>query len=121
MTVDKNNLRNLYITLLEEDIIKEIAIIKNIDNRIAMEKYYNSKLCQQINSGEYNIEYMDSKYLANDLIENEPELFKISMEDMLGCMRGKFKMANDFDEPLEDFKEYMYTDEELENIKNDIK
>jgi hypothetical protein len=24
-----------------------------------------------------------------------------------GCMKGTFKMANDFDEPLDDFKEYM--------------
>jgi hypothetical protein len=24
-----------------------------------------------------------------------------------GCMKGMFKMAPDFDEPLEDFKEYM--------------
>ena len=73
--VDKNELRDVYITLLEEDIIKEISAIKKIDNRIAMEKYYGSKLCQQIGSGEIGIEYMDYKYLANDLIENESELF----------------------------------------------
>ncbi len=24
-----------------------------------------------------------------------------------GCMKGVFKMKNDFDKPLEDFKEYM--------------
>lgn len=24
-----------------------------------------------------------------------------------GCMKGTFKMSTDFDEPLEDFKEYM--------------
>jgi len=75
MTVEKNELRNIYITFLEEDIIKEVAILLNVDNRIAMEKYYNSRLCQEIGSGEYGIEYMDSKYLASDLIENEPELF----------------------------------------------
>ena len=78
MTVDKNDLRNTYLTFLEEDIIKELALILNIDNRLAMEKYYKSRLCQEIGSGEYGIEYMDCKYLANDLIENEPELFKIS-------------------------------------------
>jgi len=73
--VDKKKLREIYITFLEEDIIKRLAEVKNIDNRIAMEIYYNSKLCQQISSGEYGIEYMDFRYLANDLIENEPELF----------------------------------------------
>jgi len=32
---------------------------------------------------------------------------KMSREEMFGCMRGQFKMADDFDAPLEDFKEYM--------------
>ena len=75
MPVDKKDLRNTYIIFLEDDIIKELAAIKEMDKRIAMDIYYRSRLCQQIDSGEYGIEYMDSKYLANDLIENEPELF----------------------------------------------
>ena len=76
MAIDKKELRDVYITLLEEDIIKEIAAVKGIDNRTAMEKYYKSKLCRQIGNGEYGIEYMSYKYLANDLMENEPELFE---------------------------------------------
>ena len=32
---------------------------------------------------------------------------KMTRESMLGCMRGQFNMADDFDAPLEDFKEYM--------------
>ena len=75
MAVDKRELRDVYITFLEEDIIKELAAVKSIGNRAAMEKYYSSRLCQQIGSGEYGIEYMDYKYLVNDLIENEPDLF----------------------------------------------
>jgi hypothetical protein len=74
MTVDKNDLRSAYIPRLEEDIIKELAAILDVDNRIAMAVYYKSEICQQIGSGEYGIEYFDYKYLANDLIENEPEL-----------------------------------------------
>ena len=27
--------------------------------------------------------------------------------NMFGCMRGKFNMSDDFNEPLEDFSEYM--------------
>jgi len=77
MPVEQKDLRDIYITFLEGDIIREIAGEKGIDNRIAMEKYYRSRLCQQIDSGDYGIEYMDSKYLANDLIENEPEQFKL--------------------------------------------
>ena len=76
MAVDKKELRSVYITSLEEKIIKGIAMIKGIDNRVAMEKYYKSRLCRQISCGEYGIEYMDYKYLAKDLIENEPELFE---------------------------------------------
>ena len=30
-----------------------------------------------------------------------------SRELMFGCLRGEYKIANDFDAPLEDFKEYM--------------
>ena len=76
MAVDKKELRDVYIASLEEKIIKAITNIKGMDNRAAMEIYYKSRLCQQIGSGEYGIEYMDYKYLANDLVENEPELFK---------------------------------------------
>jgi addiction module RelB/DinJ family antitoxin len=37
-----------------------------------------------------------------------PEMIeKMSRESMLGCMRGQFSMSDDFDAPLEDFKEYM--------------
>ena len=32
---------------------------------------------------------------------------RMSREAMFGCMRGQFKVSEDFDEPLEDFKEYM--------------
>ena len=28
-------------------------------------------------------------------------------EAMFGCLRGEYKIADDFDAPLEDFKEYM--------------
>ncbi|MCL1875396.1 MAG: type II toxin-antitoxin system RelB/DinJ family antitoxin [Synergistaceae bacterium] len=32
---------------------------------------------------------------------------KMSRESVFGCMRGQFSMTDDFDAPLEDFKEYM--------------
>ena len=32
---------------------------------------------------------------------------KMSRADVFGCMRGEFRMADDFDAPLSDFKEYM--------------
>jgi len=38
------------------------------------------------------------------LSEKKP---KRTRAEVFGCMRGKFKMTDDFDAPLEDFKEYM--------------
>ena len=73
MAVDKKKLRDINITFLAEDIIREIAKSQGINNRSAMEVYYCSKLCQQNACGEYGIEYMDYKYHANDLMGNEPE------------------------------------------------
>ena len=32
---------------------------------------------------------------------------KMTRKEVFGCMRGQFKMSEDFNAPLEDFKEYM--------------
>lgn len=71
----KEQLLTLYKQNLETDIIKIISEIKQLDLRKAFDIYYSSKLAQQIADGSYGIENMDAKYLAEDLIENEPELF----------------------------------------------
>lgn len=59
---------------LENDIINAISEIKGIDLRKAFDIYYSSKLAEQISNGSYGIENMDAKYLAEDLIENEPDI-----------------------------------------------
>ena len=41
------------------------------------------------------------------MLIKQPKADKASKESMLGCMKGKMCMSDDFDEPLEDFKEYM--------------
>lgn len=74
--VDRKQLEEIYKQNLENDIINEIAKIKGIELRKAINIYYSSKLAEQIENGSYGIENMDVKYLAEDLIENEPELFK---------------------------------------------
>ena len=73
---DKNQLEEIYKQNLEDDIINAISRIKGIELRKAFDIYYSSKLAEQISSDKYGIENMDSKYLAEDLIENEPELFQ---------------------------------------------
>lgn len=73
--VDKRQLAEVYKQNLENDIILNIARMKDIEIREAFDIYYSSRLAGQIANGEWGIENMDAKYLAEDLIENEPELF----------------------------------------------
>lgn len=73
--IDNKQLTEIRKQNLENDIIKIIAEIKQLDIRNAIDIYYSSKLALQIEEGKYGIENMDARYLAEDLIENEPELF----------------------------------------------
>ena len=73
--VNKRQLEEFYKQNLENDIINTISEMKGIDLRKALDIYYSSRLSEQILNDSYVIENMDAKYLAEDLIENEPELF----------------------------------------------
>ncbi len=72
---DKNNLEVVYKRNLEDNIIQYLSEIKKMDLRQATDIYYHSKLAEQISQGMYGIENMDYKYLVQDMIENETELF----------------------------------------------
>ena len=74
--VDKKTLEEVYKQNLENDIINAISEIKGIDLRKAFDIYYSSKLTEQISNGSYGIENIAAKYLAEDLIENEPDIFE---------------------------------------------
>ncbi len=74
--VDKKQLEEIYKQNLEDDIINTISRVKGIELRKAFDIYYSSKLAEQISNDRYGIENMDAKYLAEDLMENEAELFK---------------------------------------------
>ena len=74
--MDRKLLTELYKQNLENDIILNLAGIKGIEIRTAFDIYYSSKLASQIANGEYGIENMDAKYLAEDLVENESKLFE---------------------------------------------
>ena len=73
---DKNALTKTYKQNLEESIVAYIAEEKDISVETALDIFYRSKLSAQISEGKYGIENMDYKYLADDLIINETELFK---------------------------------------------
>ena len=61
---------------LENNIVRFLSEQRKIDLREAMDIYYRSSLAKQIESGMYGIENMDYKYLAQDLIDNESDLFQ---------------------------------------------
>lgn len=74
--IKSNALEEEYKQNLEESIITYLAEVKNLKLRVSMDIYYRSKLAQQIEDGVYGIDNLDYKYLVQDLIENEPELFE---------------------------------------------
>ncbi|MCL2164737.1 MAG: type II toxin-antitoxin system RelB/DinJ family antitoxin [Oscillospiraceae bacterium] len=69
------------------------------------------KICDTIGISSSNALSMFIKSVINNngipfALTVSPEMGdKISRESMFGCMRGQFRMADDFDAPLEDFKE----------------
>ena len=54
-----------------------------------------------------NVLIMVSDFISLNAPQNSEAPTKRTREEFLGCMRGQFKMAEDFDAPLDDFKEYM--------------
>lgn len=73
---DRQALTSFYRQNLEGDIIRYISYAKELPLEQAMDVYYRSDLAVQIQDGKYGIDNMDYKYLAEDLIENEPSLFQ---------------------------------------------
>ena len=67
--VDKEQLAKIYKQNLENDIILNVAKMKEIEIRKAFDIYYSSRLAGQIANGECGIENMDAKYLAEDMMQ----------------------------------------------------
>ena len=67
---------DFYIEELDERIIDYLSQIRSIARETAMDIYYRSRLSSQIAERKYGIENLDYKNLAEDLVENEPELFR---------------------------------------------
>ena len=72
---DRATLRVVSRQKLEEAIISRLAEIRQIDLLPAMDIYYRSALSSQLENGVYGLDNLDSAYLVDDLVENEPELF----------------------------------------------
>ena len=73
--MDGEVLEKIYKERLEERLIAHLAEMHHCDLNQAMDKYYHSRLADKIASGEYGMQYLDYKVLAQMLAETEPELF----------------------------------------------
>ena len=62
-------LEKAYKERLEERIISHLAKVKNIDLTQAIDVYYNSRFADKIAKGEYGIQYLDYKILAQLVAE----------------------------------------------------
>ena len=74
--MERNELNVIYKRNLEQGIIEYLVAVKKMPRETAMDIYYRSKLAEQIQEGQCGIENLDEKYLAEDLMENEPQLFE---------------------------------------------
>jgi hypothetical protein len=63
---------------VEQDVIAALAARNGLPEDVAMDLYYRSRLAQEVDAGSHGIQYLDAAYLAEDLVENEPELFQRS-------------------------------------------
>lgn len=69
--VEESVLEKVYQERLEERIITHIAQLKNINLAGAMDFYYRSHLANKIATGQYNMQYLDYKLLAQFIVETE--------------------------------------------------
>ena len=74
--MDERTLENIYQERLEERLIAFLAEKYGMDYQSAMNVYYNSSLAEKIYEGEYGIQYLDYKVLAEILEKAEPGLFQ---------------------------------------------
>ena len=72
--MNEDILEQVYQENLEENLISYLAETKGISLEMAMKIYYSSKLADKIHRGEYGVQYLDHKVLADILCETEPEL-----------------------------------------------
>lgn len=71
MMVDGAILEKTYKESLEESIITYIAKNMSISLEDAMGLYFNSKLSEKIQSGEFGVQYLDYKILGDYIIKND--------------------------------------------------
>jgi len=73
-------------------MIIETAILKNVE-----------KLPESVKQAVFDY----TEFLVNRYAEDVPKTEKVIKRGGLGIWQGKIRMSDDFDEPLEDLKDYM--------------
>lgn len=72
-----------------------------------------SPLLEKILAEIAQLSHQDRLQVMAHLLEGEAQVPEASVpttmtrKQLFGCLRGKIKMADDFNEPLDDFSEYM--------------
>jgi addiction module RelB/DinJ family antitoxin len=97
-------------TITKGVIIMSVQISTRIDEAT---KQQFDKVCEKIGISPSNAISMFIKGVINNngipfnVVAPPEQSPKMTKESMFGCMRGKMWMAEDFDAPLDDFREYM--------------
>ena len=81
--MNEDVLEKIYQEGLEERIISYIAETMEMSLEEAMKVYYSSRLANKIHNGNYGVQYLDHKVLAQILCETEPELFEKKQCDLM--------------------------------------
>jgi hypothetical protein len=76
--VDHDALEDTHKRLLEGEIIELLAEKCGVSLGAAMDAFYSSKLAEEITAGAYGIQYLDARYLVEDLLENENVAFAVN-------------------------------------------
>lgn len=63
-----------YVEELEEMIIQRIMNVCGCELSRALEIYYNSRLAGMIAKGDTGVQYLDYKYLVDNILENQKSL-----------------------------------------------
>ena len=96
--------------ITKRGVFMSIQVSTRIDEAT---KLQFDKICEHIGIAPSNALSMFIKGVINHngipfaVIAPPENIPKMSRESVFGCMRGQFRMTDDFNAPLEDFKEYM--------------
>ena len=82
-------------------------MIPNVISYIAFVKSGNADKVIKDMMNDDSLSSQTPGILLDGVIPKDPSKPIMPRKDVFGCMRGKICISDDFDDPIEDFKEYM--------------